>query len=117
MSFWAAARFDPHRSELALRHLAAQGFEAYLPKTRERIITPYRSVAGMRIEKVWLVHVGDDTVGSFRNKREAHNFAERVSGQPEHVEMKMYDSADMTYEQYMATHHGAKRMRTPPEWD
>jgi transcriptional antiterminator RfaH len=44
MSFWAAARFDPHRSELALRHLAAQGFEAYLPKTRERVVTPYRDV-------------------------------------------------------------------------
>jgi transcriptional antiterminator RfaH len=44
VSFWTAARFEPGRGGLALRHLAAQGFEAYLPKIRERIITPHRSV-------------------------------------------------------------------------
>jgi hypothetical protein len=70
----------------------------------------------MKIAKLWLVHVGEDIVGSFRNKREAHSFAERVSGRLEHVKMEMYDTSDMTYEQYLATHRGAKRMRTPLEW-
>ena len=70
----------------------------------------------MKIEKVWLVHVGDDTVGSFRNKREARSFAERVGGRLEHVKMEVYDSTDMPFEQYMATHPGTKRMRTPLEW-
>jgi hypothetical protein len=34
----------------------------------------------VKIEKVWLVHVGDDTVGSFRNKRAARSLAESAAG-------------------------------------
>ena len=44
------------------------------------------------------------------------SFAERVGGRLEHVKLEVYDSTDMPFEQYMATHPGTKRMRTPLEW-
>ena len=44
MSYWAAARLQPHREQLALKLLTLGGFETYFPLIRER-----HTVRGRRI--------------------------------------------------------------------
>jgi transcriptional antiterminator RfaH len=38
VSFWAVARLQPLREQLALRSLELEGFTTYLPRLRERVI-------------------------------------------------------------------------------
>jgi transcriptional antiterminator RfaH len=44
MSYWAAARLEPHREHLALHFLGLNGFETYLPRIRERRLVRSRRV-------------------------------------------------------------------------
>jgi hypothetical protein len=44
MSYWAAARLQPHRQQLALKLLTLGGFETYFPLIRERRTVRGRSV-------------------------------------------------------------------------
>jgi transcriptional antiterminator RfaH len=44
MSYWAAARLQPHREQVALNFLKLSGFETYFPRMRER-----RVVRGRRV--------------------------------------------------------------------
>jgi transcriptional antiterminator RfaH len=63
MSYWTAARLEPHREHLALHFLALNGFEAYFPRIRERrlirgrrvVVTPplFPGYAFIAIELQW----------------------------------------------------------------
>ena len=44
MSYWAAARLQPHREQLALNSLKLSGFETYFPRIRERRLVRGRKV-------------------------------------------------------------------------
>ena len=44
MSYWAVARLEPHREQLALRCLGLAGYETYFPRLRERRISHGRKI-------------------------------------------------------------------------
>jgi hypothetical protein len=44
MSYWAVARLEPHREQLALRCLGLAGYETYFPRLRERRISYGRKI-------------------------------------------------------------------------
>jgi transcriptional antiterminator RfaH len=44
MSYWAAARLEPHREQLALHFLDLAGYETYFPRLREHRISHGRKI-------------------------------------------------------------------------
>ena len=44
MSYWAVARLEPHREQLALRCLGLAGYQTYFPRLRERRISHGRKI-------------------------------------------------------------------------
>jgi transcriptional antiterminator RfaH len=44
MSYWAVARLEPHREQLALRCLGLAGYETYFPRLREHRISHGRRI-------------------------------------------------------------------------
>jgi hypothetical protein len=46
MSYWAAARLEPRREQLALQCLAFNGYTAYFPRIGERRVVRGRSPNG-----------------------------------------------------------------------
>jgi len=44
MSYWAVARLEPHREQLALRCLGLAGYQTYLPRLREHRISHGRRI-------------------------------------------------------------------------
>src|SRR5262249_42559113 len=44
MSYWAVARLEPHREQLALRCLGLAGYQTYFPRLREHRISHGRRI-------------------------------------------------------------------------
>ena len=44
MSYWAVARLEPRREQLALRCLGLAGYETYFPRLREHRISHGRGI-------------------------------------------------------------------------
>ena len=73
--YWAAAQLKPQQERLALHCLALAGFEAYLPRLRERGVR-----RGHRIEAIspLFPEGGDGRVRQGGGKNRAQNFPSNV---------------------------------------